>query len=213
MRRTTSQRGTLALAICVAASAVTTNGCSMLFVDAPPENHRSLKTFNCTTSNNFPTADLVIAGVLGLTAAETLAAGTAASQTTDYQTGQTTQQSNTGVYVGAGITAAAAAAFVASAVVGYRRTSECKDATGELMIRLYPSPSAPMYAPYPYAPPPPSRPYDPWNAPAQGGAPQYPPPGAPGQWGPAPTPTPAPYGAPAAPPPAAPAPGPARNQF
>ncbi len=213
MRRTKGQRGVLALALCVGVSATTTSGCSFLFVDAPPANAKHLNAFSCTTSNALPITDGVIAGLAVVDTAEFLLEGTS---TIDAQ-GNLTKKPDYGAAVGS---AAVAALFAASSVVGHSHTTECKEATADLMTRLYPSgapgfaPQGPGYAPspgftpYPYAPPP--QPYDPWTAPPPGGAPRAPgaaPPPAPGA-----APPPAPGAAPPPPPAAGPwgAPAPSR---
>jgi hypothetical protein len=190
MRRAKSGSTALLMALWVAASATTTSGCGFLFVDAPPANAKKLQTFTCTTSNTFPTADLVAGGfVLFYGGGVGLAAAAASSNT----------GGGSAVYALPVAAVAGTALLVASAVSGYSKTSACREATAELMMRLYPNrPGTPGYAPpngfappggyapYPQAAPP--QPYDPWAAPS-------PPPAA----GPPPA---------AAPPPPAPAPPP-----
>jgi hypothetical protein len=185
MLRTKGRPGALALVLCAVAAAAT-NGCSFLFVDGPPPNAKKLRAFNCTSSNSWPTTDVILGG---LTLLDGLGAVTSASQTTS-------GTSNNANYVAAGVALGGAALFAASAATGYKNASACRDATGELMTRLY-QPNAPGFAPpggfAPYAPPAP-QPYDPWTAPPPVAAPptgSAPPPGA------------APPSGPAAPPPAA----------
>jgi hypothetical protein len=200
MRGSTSRTGALALALCVGTATTMTSGCSLLFVDGPPANAQKLRSFNCTTSNSLPVTDAVIGGLFALSAvgAATGSSGTSGSTTT----------SDVSAAIGTGVVAAA---FAVSAGVGYSRTSACKDATAELMTRIYPGPGAPGFAPTPYAPSPympAPQPYDPWTAPAPGAAPPPPAPGAApgaGPWGAPPASAPAP---PAAPPPSAPPPAP-----
>jgi hypothetical protein len=198
MRRPTSRAPGLALLLCAGVAMGTSSGCSFLFVDGPPDNARKMRSFSCTTSNALPTTDVVLGSLMVIDAI-----GIAADPT--YSSSGSGSGTNYGPAIGA---AAVAAAFATSAAVGYKRTSECRDATAELMNRLYP-PAPPGFAPAPYAPYPgaPPPPYDPWTAPAPGAAP---PPGMPPPY--APPVNPGPWGAPpppAAPPPQAPAPGPA----
>ncbi|HEY2728493.1 MAG TPA: hypothetical protein VGK52_01055 [Polyangia bacterium] len=188
MVRTKGRPGALALVLC-AVTAAATNGCSALFVDGPPANARKLRAFNCTTSNSWPTTDVILGG---LTLLDGLGAVTSASQTSSGGI-------NNGNYVAAGVALGGAALFAASAASGYKNTSACRDATGELMTRLYPPGGAPPngFAPYaptaqPYAPT--AQPYDPWTAP---------PPAAASPPGSAPPLGDLPQAGPAAPPPAA----------
>jgi hypothetical protein len=196
MRRMQGHGGVLAVALCVVVSTSATSGCSFLLVDAPPDNHKKLKTFSCTTSNTWPTVDIIAGGLMAIDGVAAIADPASYSTTG-------TGQAN---YVAAGAFLASAALFATSAAVGYRRTSDCRDATGELMMRIYPGPTAaPGFAPYPPMAPP--QPYDPWNTPAPAAAPPLgaPPPGAasPGTWGAPAAPAPPPAGPPpAAPPPA-----------
>jgi hypothetical protein len=204
----------LALALCVSAAAMATSGCSLLFVDAPPENAKKMKMFTCTQSNTLPIVDGVIAGLSAIDVASALVDGT----TTYDANGNSVKKPDYGLAIGAG---AVAALFATSAYIGNSRTSACKEATADLMSRLYPSPGFGAPAPAPYAPPP--QPYDPWTAPPPGATPPASPPAAPGAelWGappagavpqPAPAPSAPPAGgdgppAPSAPPPPPPPPG------
>ncbi|HVR03489.1 MAG TPA: hypothetical protein VMT47_15235, partial [Polyangia bacterium] len=112
-----------------AIAAAATNGCSALFVDGPPPNARKLRAFNCTTSNSWPTTDVILGG---LTLLDGLGAVTSASQSS------TSGGISNANYVAAGVALGGAALFAASAVSGYKNTSACRDATSELMTRLYP---------------------------------------------------------------------------
>ena len=76
MLRTKGRPGALALVLCAVAAAAT-NGCSFLFVDGPPPNARKLRAFSCTTSNSWPTTDVILGG---LTLLDGLGAATSASQ-------------------------------------------------------------------------------------------------------------------------------------
>src|SRR6266704_3769992 len=47
-------------------------GCSLIFVDGPPQQHRTLPYFDCTSSNIAPVADFIVAGTEGLVAASSV---------------------------------------------------------------------------------------------------------------------------------------------
>jgi hypothetical protein len=172
------------LAVCAALLSVGA-GCSFVFVDGPPANHRKLPYFNCTTSNTLPIVDLAVGGLL------------AASTVSSYQDGSST---SSGEMTAIAVAVGEAALFGASAIYGFNKTSSCREAHTELMARLPPSaPFAPAYA----APPQPA--YDPWLHPSPGAfaAPPQSPPAPPPIPGPQPAPVPPPAPAPAAKPPAA----------
>jgi hypothetical protein len=200
MRNTHRRAGVLGLALAVGASAAGSSGCSFFFVDGPPPNAKNLRTFNCTTSNAVPGTDLGIAGLVALYGYG--AAIGAAIDASSPETGSSSQSSaKETATILAAATTGVAAVFLASAYVGHERATECREATGELMMRLFPNPGpvpAPGYAPgypppgypppgypppgYPMAPP---QPYDPWAPPPPGAtrppgppAPWVPPPGA-----------------------------------
>ena len=153
MRRTNRRVGALALALCVASAA---SGCSYLFVDAPPpRSQQPPRPFTCTTSNTWPTVDVVLSGVAVLEGIGAL------TDTTDANSGYSSGD-RTANYVNAGVAAVSAALLATSAAAGYRQTAACREATAELMNRLYMS--QPAGSPSPYAPGL-TQPYDPWTAP------------------------------------------------
>src|SRR5450432_1771090 len=119
-------------------------GCSLAFVNGPPPNHERLPFFDCTSSNVLPTVDLLFAGVAAVDAI----GGTA---------GASGLPSNRADLVGFAVEGAA---FAASAIYGYSKTSECKKAQVDLFKR---TPLTPTFSPG-FAPPP-TVPYDPWVAP------------------------------------------------
>ncbi|HVU52688.1 MAG TPA: hypothetical protein VHL80_18535 [Polyangia bacterium] len=187
MLSTRSRACGLVVLLCAGAAAVTTGGCSFLFVDGPPANAKKATAFSCTTSNGLPVVDGVIAGLAAVSAISAIADG---HQTYDPTTGASTTKPDYTTAVGA---AAWGALFAASAYVGHSRVSECKEATEELMNRLSVGAPGRGFGPGPVAPGPyaPMPAYDPW-------APSPAPPAAP----PAPqTAPPAPAPGPAAPPP------------
>jgi hypothetical protein len=143
-------------------------GCSFAFVDGPPTTHKQLPYFDCTSSKVLPTVDAVIGGAYGIGAVASLA-GSSSSGTYS----SSNDRSDT---ILAGATAIL---FVASAVYGYQKTSSCREAKEQLMLRMG---NGPGFAPGP-APPP----VDPWlnPPPSSFGAPPPAPPSAPTPTGPA----------------------------
>jgi hypothetical protein len=105
-------RALLVAALCANA------GCSFLFVDGPPAQHRKMPYFECSSGKGWPIVD----GVLGVGLAID-AAGTMSSQ----------NSANRADAVMAGVEAAA---FLASAAYGASKTSACREAKDELMLRL-----------------------------------------------------------------------------
>lgn len=142
------------------------SGCSFLFVNGPPPDHKTSTFFDCTSSNTIPFVDVAFAAGSVLEAVE----GGTGVQSQGYDT---TTTSRTGEAVTFGVTAAVLAA---SAAYGFNKTSQCREALADLVRRT--PPAAPTLAP-PFVPP---VPYDPWVAhPAQtpaGALPAAPPPGA-----------------------------------
>ena len=55
--------------------ALTVSGCSFALVQGPPEGHESMAYFTCTDSREWPTADLLYAGVTGLMGITVILAG------------------------------------------------------------------------------------------------------------------------------------------
>jgi hypothetical protein len=97
-----------------------TPGCSYLLVDGPPAGHEQMRYFDCTSSRAAPIADAIIAGVYGVS-------GTAmASEVRDTDGGATVLVASLAI----------AAVEAASAVHGFRKTSECADAKRGLTARV-----------------------------------------------------------------------------
>jgi hypothetical protein len=175
-------RAVAPLALCTVLLSVSGSGCSFVFVDGPPTMHKQLPYFECTSSNALPTVDLVLGAVIGIGAGAELAASSGST----YSSGNNT---------GAAVAIGEAALFAASAIYGYQKTSSCREAKADLMLRL---PRNPGYGPGfgPYAPPPPA--VDPWVTPPTGAFAAPPPPPAapappqPAAGGAAPTPPPKP---------------------
>jgi len=123
-------------------------GCSYAFVDGPPANHARVPYFECSSSKAWPVADVVLAATLGIGAAGAFAddgAGSGSKDTTE-----------------ALLMAAEAAVFAVSALSGYQKVADCREAKTELIARLG---TGPQYAAAPSfrAPPP-----DPWVNPPPG---------------------------------------------
>lgn len=173
--------------VAAALLSVTAGGCSFLFVNGPPPDHKTSNFFGCTSSNTIPFVDIAFAAGSVLEAVE----GGAGAQSQNYNT---TTASRTGEAVTFGVTAAVLAA---SAAYGFSKTSQCREALADLVRRAPPPTLVPALAPPVH--------YDPWVArPAQtpaGALPDVPPPG------PAPPPAPdAPEGPTVTVPPPPPAP-------
>jgi hypothetical protein len=116
------------------------SGCSFAFVHGPPANHRQLPFFDCTTSNILPALD----GLLGLVLVGETVDGTDSGLSASTKTA-------------IGVAVAEAVLFGASAVYGFKKTSDCRDAQNLLLMRM-PPPQAPSFAA-----PPPAPPIDPWT--------------------------------------------------
>lgn len=139
----TSFPAALRLALC--ALVVSTGGCSYVFVDGPPKNHAQLPYFECSSSKAWPVLDVVLAASLGVGASAAFAdRGSSSSDTSE-----------------AVIAAAEAALFAVSALTGYQRVGECREAKDQLIARLG---SSPRYAASSFQAPPP----DPWVTPPPG---------------------------------------------
>jgi hypothetical protein len=112
------------------------SGCSFLFADGPPPNHRELRYFDCNTSNIFPAADTLV-GVLGL--------GYVIGQalpSPDIETPSGPAPGPPGPSVGSLVLKAIPFVVlpVTSAVYGYKKVGKCRDAKAELASRLTASP-------------------------------------------------------------------------
>jgi hypothetical protein len=152
------------LGLCVCALAG--GGCSYLFVDGPPKQHRQLPYFTCTTSKAWPVVDTVLGSLYGVEAIALLSVSSSK------------QGSESGLAGAGAVAGGLAALFIASAVSGYHDASECREATEALQMRLMRMMPSPGNSPTPYAPGPN---YDPWLHPTNrsfGAPPSTPPPPA-----------------------------------
>jgi len=129
--------------------AVLPAGCSFAFVDGPPTTHKQLPYFECTSSNVLPTVDAVTAGLFGISAVGALVS---ASQSSSDSYSSNSSDKGDAVLFGA-----LAAVVGASAIYGYQKSSTCREAKEQLMVRLG---NGPGFAPHPAAPP-----VDPWLTP------------------------------------------------
>ena len=164
--------------LCALFLAAGSGACSYMFVDGPPEKHRQLPYFTCTTSRAWPVVDTVLSAAYAIDAV-----GFASAAST--QSGSSTSGTEVALIAGG-----AAVLFAASAVSGYGKASECREATEELQVRLTRMQPATGFGPgpqgpYPYQPP---APYDPWVTPPPGSF-AAPPPSPPAQGAGAPAPT------------------------
>jgi hypothetical protein len=173
------------LVLCVLFLTAGSGACSYIFVDGPPEKHRQLPYFTCTTSRAWPVVDTVLGAAYAIDA---VGFASLASR----QSGSSTGGTEVALIAGG-----AAVLFAASAVSGYGKASACREATEELQVRLTRMQPAPGFGfgqqgVPPYQPP---APYDPWVTPPPHsvGAPPSAPPGA-GAPTPESNPPPAPKG-------------------
>jgi hypothetical protein len=127
-------------------------GCSFAFVDGPPKVHKQLPYFECSSSNAWPTIDLVLGGIYGIESAAFFSGSASASNPN----------------AGGAVIAGMAALFIASAVSGYEKTSSCRDAKDDLMKRLYLQPGGSGFGPESGFAPKQQPSYDPWLAPRPG---------------------------------------------
>jgi hypothetical protein len=158
-----THRPSVLMALCAIFFIAGSAGCSLLFVDGPPERHRQLPYFTCSTSKAWPVVDTIFAASYAVATAGVLSA----------ETNDSSSKASAAL-----VPAAAAALMTASAFYGYGKTSSCREATDELQMRLMrmqtapganpwqqgPNPYQPPspYQPVPYQPPPP---VDPWLVP------------------------------------------------
>jgi hypothetical protein len=139
------------LALCgVTAVSVALQGCSLLFVEAPPPDHAELRAFDCTSSVAAPVIDTVVAGFQAVRTA--VAVGANDSVYENYPLSRPAD-----IAFGLGFLAL----FTGSAIYGYSETGDCRQANRELQARV-------NTEPHPYAPPPAYAPAQPVGAPPPG---------------------------------------------
>lgn len=148
-------------------------GCSFALTTAPPENHRQLPQFNCSTSRLGPTLDIVFSALMGITFIS-LAGKSDAEFNAQFEATEGGNDPAFSRKTGMGIYAGLGALGITGAYVGWTRSSACRTAKSELEARMQQG-GAPTVTPY--------------VAPAPVAAPVVTPPAP----APAPAPTPAPY--------------------
>lgn len=104
-------------------------GCSFTFIETVPDNPETLRYFDCTSTAGLPVADGVIGLSNGVSAVTTLT-----------QSEKEFEDENDGANrnVVAGVSIAAAAISVASAIYGIVQTERCRSAKEDLRSRLLP---------------------------------------------------------------------------
>lgn len=129
-------------------------GCSFIFAEGPPPNHREVRYFDCTSSYGPPAADTVVSVFGGLTAA-TLLVLSGLSDSGD--------RSDRVALVSLPLVMLP----VSSAIYGYTQVGSCRKAQSELAMRLMhpqgieslkrPPREPPPASPSPTATPPPAQ--------------------------------------------------------
>jgi hypothetical protein len=129
-------------------------GCSFLFVDGPPPQYQQMPYFQCTSSVGWPVVDTILGALSGASVLVALSRSDADYINTTY----TRRDDIVGNALFLGL-------FGAAAIVGYTKTSDCREAQASTAMRRmppqgYPPPYGypptafpPMYAPPPQAPP------------------------------------------------------------
>jgi hypothetical protein len=116
---------------------VATGGCSFLFVEGPPREHRQMAYFDCTESRLVPILETILVAAEGLYLSAALRASDAEWE-----------EDNDGLDRDDAIALSVVrgSVFATSAVFGYVRSSDCREAKAELAIRRRggQSPAGPM---------------------------------------------------------------------
>jgi hypothetical protein len=173
-------------------------GCSFLFSEGAPENHRALESFSCGESYVPPILDTVAAGLLGV---EALATASSKSATVAKTSPDDQPAERHTLNVDIGVQAAFATIATAAAIYGYRAAGDCREARDtRLALVMRASVLPPPYGVPPVGEPPPLWPPPPMSVaapnlpsaavPAPPGAPPAGP--APGEVTPLPPATPSP---------------------
>ena len=165
-------RPALAPLVLVMSASIASSGCSYIFSKGPPDDHRRLRYFDCSTSYAPPVLDTIWAGLNGLGALNA-ASSSDAEWTSTYSRGATMAVGLVWLMLSG-----------SSAFYGYSQVSSCNEARNQMIMRMnnrYPN------EPRSWPPPPPR------SFPPPAPAPADPPPEAP------PAPQPAPPSAPETP--------------
>src|SRR5580698_1295828 len=104
----------------LATLAAAATGCSLAFVNGPPPNHQKLAYFDCSSSRALPTLDLLVASAATVDAIPGVA---------NSASSLSSSRANLAVF------GTEAALFAASAIYGYSKTAECREAQSEMVKR------------------------------------------------------------------------------
>lgn len=147
------RRGLLTGAV-ACALAVATSGCSFMFADGPPANHRQSRYFDCESSYVYPAMDatITVAGIGGFVAALVVPSGAANGPVAGPGGAPAPMPPPPGPSRTSQVVTSIPLLVVplVSAVYGYTKAKGCGEAKKELGLRLDAAPLAPA----PLAPPP-----------------------------------------------------------
>jgi hypothetical protein len=139
-------------------------GCSLLFSQGAPENHRALESFSCGESYAPPIVDTVAAGLLGF---EALATASTKSATIAKTAADDQPAERHTLNVQIGVQAAFATVATAAAIYGYHAVGDCREARDtRLALVRRASVLPPPYGVPPAGEPPPLWPPPPMPVPA-----------------------------------------------
>jgi hypothetical protein len=152
--RARNATATLAL-VALAASVPVSSGCSFLFSEGAPDNHRALESFQCGDSYAPPIVDTVMGGLLAFGAI-----GAAANEDKTVAKANPIDQPQVrhDTNVGIGIALAFAVADAAGAIYGYRAVGDCRQAEATRLAEV----SRARVLPPPYGVPPSGQPPPLW---------------------------------------------------
>ena len=122
---------------CVTLAAFALSGCGFIFTHGPPAQHAQLDYFSCTETNAGPIIDAIMAGLYGL-GTIAIAADPDEYELTD---SETTSAIIGGVFWTGLLTG--------GAVVGFNKTSRCREAKAQLATRTRPQQPAEQRDPRP----------------------------------------------------------------
>ena len=165
-RRHCRALGVLALATLTATDL---GGCSLIFTEGPPAQHRQMPYFDCSSDYGGPAGDLAFAAIFS-----------GAGVYTATQSNEDFKRQNPDITKGAAIASdlVAGALIAGAAVYGIMKVNRCREAQRELaarITRLAPPPGAGFPPPGPAWSPPPGPP-PPGSWPPRPPAPASPPP-------------------------------------
>jgi hypothetical protein len=140
----------LCVRVVALAASLSLGGCSFIFSEGPPAQHRRLPYFDCSSSYAPPVLDTIWGALNGLAAVSVLGRSEEA-----WKRDQTTSRSSV---IAVGLIWLAVSG--SSAIYGYSKVGACREAKDELILR-YARPPGPRAWP----PPPPADPSPPVPAP------------------------------------------------